>query len=362
MLEIFRKSQNTNSFGQHQYWAADHAARCTVIVTATNSYPIGTKVQTYNQLGEHSVVSRGTAHTREKWHELLHEVVYPITRSEYIKQWRIANKVPPKQHPRRKQRMNPHRRALLTALKSHGGGYYIDSRASGVLEYDVSVCGLHWFMYVDNIKREMQASDPERYNLLTQHLPEEDQYWAAAEAEWDTDQYRFSNICEQMGESVSTYSHRTKTRSPGYELEYYSTNPVTGKAHDVQVQLAGRGGKHLVVTSFDGLSTPSGLADDILVADRTTYNEYSAPYPLCKTANVSEGYTDEWMRDFAQMITYWDSLDIPKRAREEFEYQEQYLVEQLIEQELDDRIAEHARLAATDAWFTTSTQTQGEQP
>lgn len=340
MLIIFRKSSNANAFGQHKYQLVDTATHRVLTVNATENMPIGKQAANLAALGEHTMVNAGyyVAAQGQAWEEFMHEVVYRATDIPRWRAWREAHPLPKKNN---KQRMNPARRALMTALRQHGSGY-CSSRGdqSSCLDYDVSLWMTDSF---DALLHDVLKEVPPMFKGGVPELGHT--WWDSVREEWDQSSSDIDQwVTEQMIEYLDS------------EVDYYAINPRTGMQHSVEVALAGRGGKHLLVTSFDGKTTPAGLLDELMNDDRTNKDRDGVPYVRQYGSNTSAGYTNQWMRDFAEMITYWNGLDTTALARASYRHE---VVNMLV-----DRIAdkfhlceqESARQAALDSWFTVTTK------
>lgn len=327
---VYRKSSNTNSFGQHKYTILDLDNRRHIEVVATDNWSIG---DTPPRLYEHTVVQVGGAMHYEQWRESLQHIAHTVGStyaavSPYFSEQFSAPipPAPPKRHPRSEERPNPHRARLLRALRPHGSGYSTDyGRAQSAIEFDVSCYSTKsWDDYVNEYFATVSSGGLVATRTL---LPASDGWWDETAAEFSEDRYRWGHICENMSEMFECDTH-------------YFTHPVTQKVLDIEQVFAGRGGKHLLVTRFEGVSIRCSLTETLRDAVHEDLEH--------------AGITNQWCRDLADMLEWWNSLNISKLVRAEYGYQEAYHVAQLIEQEVDERGAEAARLAAADNWFAVS--------
>lgn len=130
-------------------------------------------------------------------------------------------------------------------------------------------------------------------------------YSPATAKRYGLDYYRFPKRYVRRTEKDRCYYPAGKD---GWKLE----NPYVCKQFDVEFGLEGRGGKHLVIRSFEGRKleglTSKDLADKLMETDGST--RYYG----------SQEYSNYWCRNLLAMIDEWDKCFTSKIASDELEY------------------------------------------
>jgi hypothetical protein len=352
MQVILRKSSNTNNFGQREYMLVDTTARQLFTVVATNNWQVGDTVHRAG-LGEHRVVSRGTIYSIDNdWLKFLGKLVcdFPPSRGALELYARLTLKcelpVVKRVHPRKSQRMSPARLELVELLRKRRG-YNGGRDGSSCLDYDVSIyCRLDYDSLLALFRKQAPLALWCRgEENLAKYMPEDSEVWQDIEQEWH-DYLEHTEVCilDDIRETLEC------------DVDYYSINPVTSVKHDVEVKLLGRGGKHLVVTKFDGLPTPWDLLSNIMEEDRTSTDKHGVPYiKQFGYDSRSHEYTHEWMRNFATMVKYWDSLDIKNLVRDEYQRRVHDAFELLVIHYLDEIMEADEKNKQLAPWFTVVT-------
>lgn len=217
--------------------------------------------------------------------------------------------------------MNTYRKLLAAAISRNAG--YSSRHDKWPLEFNV---GLY---YADLDRDHIEAL------AVSDHGVTKEQVEATRDlVEWDPES-EWTDIQSQMHDGLNdddgnrTYSPAT---AASYGLPYHAfpqrykrrtnecayhptkkdgwikVSPYTCKYFDVEFALAGRGGKHLVVESFDGVKLCGWTADDL---EEALLDDEQCHY---------HGFTNDWCRNLLTMITTWSESFTPERASSEMEY------------------------------------------
>lgn len=209
---------------------------------------------------------------------------------------------------------NTYRELLARAIERNGGYsrgyhdrwaisytvglYYADLDAEHIYErmckeqgYLPPLTGLEWSP--DDVWTDVQES-------LYLSLNDDDgnrTYGHETATRYGLDFYRFPRKYKRKGPEDLCYYPSAK---PGWIL----VDPFNAAYFDVKFELQGRGGKHLVVAEFDGVSLKENsktLAEDIR-------NDDCGDYP------------NKWCRKLLAMMDEWDRSFTSKNASSEMEY------------------------------------------
>ena len=210
--------------------------------------------------------------------------------------------------------MNTYRRLLAEAIERNGG-YSRGYHDRYPIEYDVSLWRAD--LDVDHVYKKMCETHG--------YLPpitglewDEEQIWRWTQEDLyhslDCDAYRTysTDTAKRFGLPYHRFPQRYKRRTN--ECAYYPAklagwrreDPYIPEYYDVKFELAGRGGKHLVVTEFQGRRLEGFSSDEL--AERIRESE-------CET------YSNVWCNRLLAMMHEWDKCFTPEAAADEMEYQ-----------------------------------------
>lgn len=231
--------------------------------------------------------------------------------------------------------MNIFRKLLIEKLEQNGGyssGYH-DRYA---IEYEV---GLY---YVDTdidhlakVAAEHHGLDLKLFELVRDDIDwDYDQQWRWAQETMashlnDSDCYSSygTDTAKMFGLPYKRFPLQYKRRTD--EMAYYPAakrhwllvDPYINRHFEVKFGLAGRGGKHLVITEFEGYEL--NISNRELI-DRLEHNE------------EGYNYTNKWCQALLAMMHEWEKCFTSKIASEELEW---YMADQLA-QKVEDYVEE----------------------
>lgn len=231
--------------------------------------------------------------------------------------------------------MNPYRKLLATAISRNAG--YNDRHSRWPLEFNVALD------YVDLDRDHIEALAVQDHGVTKEQVDA-----TRALVEWDQEG-EWTDIQSHMHDGLNdddgnrTYSPTTAVR---YGLPYFNqrvnykrrttecayfpaklpgwtVNPYTCKYFNVDFALVGRGGKHLVVEEFEGITlrgwTADDLADALLSDEQCHYHRF----------------TNKWCQKLLAMVGDWTEHFTPRAASAEMEYRAADRYAQQVNEALD---------------------------
>lgn len=216
--------------------------------------------------------------------------------------------------------MNIFRKLLIKKLEENGG--YHARHDSYAIEYEV---GLYYantdIDHLAKVAAEHHGLDLKLFEFVRDNIEwDEDQQWRRAQEAlaWnldDSDCYSSygPDTAKMFGLPYKRFPLQYKRRTD--EMAYYPADkvgwilvdPYINHHFEVKFGLAGRGGKHLVITEFEGVDL--SISNRELIEDLSSDDSY-----------YSSRYSNEWCRNLLAMMHEWEVMFTSKNASEEMEY------------------------------------------
>lgn len=204
--------------------------------------------------------------------------------------------------------MNPFRKLLADVVEANGG-------YSRFLDSDFP---LSWEVPIWDITTDFDKVFPKALTMLSEDfgidtLSIPDTVMKELQEEWveeAEDAMFFNSVVEDMQSSVKhddTYKALRPEIAKRYGLsgdDYY----------EVRFEFHGRGGKHLVVHSFEGVKLEGVSSKDMTEALRSE----------------DESYTNQWCQKLLAMTQEWDLCFTSNNASEEWNYQAAYRLSRML--------------------------------
>lgn len=217
--------------------------------------------------------------------------------------------------------MNIFRKLLIEKLEENGG--YHARYDSYAIEYEV---GLYYadtdIDHLAKVAADEHGLDLKLFELVRDDIEwDDDQQWSWAQETmaWqldDSDCYATygADTAKMFGLPYERfprqYARRTNEMAfyPAANRNWLLVDPYINRHFEVQFGLAGRGGKHLVITEFEGRKLNISNSDliDLLQAPEDWY--------------YCNDYTNKWCRNLLAMLTEWEKCFTSKIASEELEW------------------------------------------